>query len=157
MNEVRKQEFSIVIRPMRPFDIASITLIETRIFSDPWPMVAFEEELQRDNGGFLVAESDGTVTGYIGYIISAGEAQIINVGVAPEFQRKSIAKRLISHIFEIAKKADCEYIFLDVRPSNSAAIGLYRQFGFSELYRRPGYYRFPNEDAIVMVKNLGEE
>ncbi|SYZ72790.1 Ribosomal-protein-alanine acetyltransferase [Candidatus Zixiibacteriota bacterium] len=157
MKERGKEEFLIKIRPMRPCDIAPITLIETRIFSDPWPMTAFEEELQRENGGFFVAESDGTVTGYIGYIIAAGEAQIINVGVAPEFQGKSIAKRLISHIFKIAEKEDCEYIFLDVRPSNTAAISLYRQFGFVELYRRPGYYRLPNEDAIVMVKNLREE
>ncbi len=157
MNEIEKPEFPINLRPMQRGDVTAITLIETRIFPDPWPAVAFEEELSRDNGGMIVAENKGIITGYIGYIIAAGEAQIINVGVAPEFRGKSIAKRLLSHIFEIAKRADCEYIFLDVRPSNAAAINLYSRFGFAELYRRPGYYRFPYEDAIVMVKNLGEE
>jgi [ribosomal protein S18]-alanine N-acetyltransferase len=151
------EELRIIIRPMRRADLTAVELIETRIFTDPWPMAAFEEELTSDFGGFFVAENNGVIVGYIGYMMAAGEAQITNVGVAPEFRGKAIAKMLLNHILEIARNGECDYVFLDVRPSNTAAIGLYNKFGFIELYRRPGYYRIPPEDALVMVKNLAQE
>jgi ribosomal-protein-alanine N-acetyltransferase len=157
MSESGEEKLNIIIRPMKRADLAPITLIENLIFTDPWPMEAFKEELGRENRGIIVAESDGIITGYAGYIVAAGEAHLTNMGVASEFRGKSIAKILLNSIFEIARKAECDYIFLDVRPSNSAAINLYNKFGFTELYRRPGYYRLPSEDAIVMVKTLGNE
>jgi ribosomal-protein-alanine N-acetyltransferase len=40
---------------------------------------------------------------------------------------------------------------LEVRPSNEAALRLYRSAGFEEVLRRPGYYREPAEDALVMA------
>jgi ribosomal-protein-alanine N-acetyltransferase len=147
---------NLVIRPMRRSDVTAVALAETQIFPDPWPESAFFEELNRDNRGVLIAEWDGAITGYAVYIITYGEAQLANIAVVPQFRRKSIAKVLINHILKIAKEADCEYIFLDVRPSNKAAINLYQKFGFYELYCRPNYYRSPVEDGLVMVKNLRE-
>jgi len=157
MNSIDSSKQDLIIRPMTRSDIAQIVLLETRIFPDPWPTAAFEEELGRDYRGIMVAEINTTLAGYAGYIIAAGEAQLTNIGVAPEFRGKSVAKLLLKNILEIGKKAGCDYIFLDVRPSNKAAINLYVKSGFIELYRRPSYYRIPPEDAIVMVKNLMDE
>jgi len=157
MNSIDSSKQDLIIRPMTRSDIAQIVLLETRIFPDPWPAAAFEEELGRDYRVIMVAEINTTLAGYAGYIIAAGEAQLTNIGVAPEFRGKSVAKLLLKNILEIGKKAGCDYIFLDVRPSNKAAINLYVKSGFIELYRRPSYYRIPPEDAIVMVKNLMDE
>ncbi len=154
MNSKENAVADLTIRPMIRSDIAPIVLLETRIFPDPWPMAAFEEELGQDNRGVIVAEINNMLAGYAGYIIAAGEAQLTNIGVAPEFRGKSVAKNLLNSILEIGRKTGCDYIFLDVRPSNKAAINLYVKSGFMELYRRPNYYRIPPEDAIVMVKNL---
>jgi ribosomal-protein-alanine N-acetyltransferase len=148
---------NIHIKPMTGSDVDSIALLESEIFPDPWPVEAFVEELNRENRGVLVAEINNVITGYASYINSFGESHLTNIAVAAEYRGKSIAKILLNAILEIAKKADCEYIFLDVRPSNMAAINLYRKFGFYELYRRPNYYRCPVEDALIMVKNLREE
>ena len=41
-------------------------------------------------------------------------------------------------------------IWLEVRPSNSAARALYRGAGFIEEGRRPGYYNDTGEDALLM-------
>jgi ribosomal-protein-alanine N-acetyltransferase len=147
----------ITLRPLRRSDLHQIVLLEIEIFPDPWPMAAFEEELDRENRGIIVAEYEQRIIGYAGYFFAAGEAQLTNIGVALEFRGKSVAKSLLNCILEIARKAGCENIFLDVRPSNKAAINLYIKFGFMELYRRPNYYRIPPEDALVMVKNLREE
>ena len=148
---------SLKIRPMLESDVDSITLLETRIFPDPWPKSAFLEELDKDYRGVIIADINGIISGYASYIISYGEAHLTNVAVEPKYRGKSIAKKLLNAILDIAKKADCEYVFLDVRPTNTAAISLYQKFGFAELYRRPNYYRNPVEDAVVMVKNLDPE
>jgi ribosomal-protein-alanine N-acetyltransferase len=41
-------------------------------------------------------------------------------------------------------------VLLEVRPSNQAAVALYRSLGFKILYQRPGYYEPDGEDALVM-------
>ncbi len=150
------KETNITFRSMTEADLDAVTLLEQRIFSDAWPREAFEQDVDSANSGFILAESDGVLCGYAGYLIGGGEAQLINIAVAPEYRGKSIAKTLLNYILEIAQKADCENIFLEVRPSNQAAIGLYRKFGFLDLYCRPNYYHSPTEDALVMVKNLRE-
>jgi ribosomal-protein-alanine N-acetyltransferase len=144
------------IRPMTETDVDAVTLLEQLVFTDAWPREAFEQDVDSRNSGFLIAEIDGILCGYAGYLMGGGEAQLINIAVAPEYRGKSIAKILLNHILEIARKADCENIFLDVRPTNAAAIGLYKKYGFLELYNRPKYYHSPVEDALVMVKNLRE-
>ncbi|UCD17723.1 MAG: ribosomal protein S18-alanine N-acetyltransferase [Candidatus Zixiibacteriota bacterium] len=147
----------LVIRAMTAPDVDPVTLLEQQIFPDPWPRIAFEGDLGYEDRGFIVAEYNGIICGYAGYITIAGEAHLTNIAVALEYRGKSIAKTLLNRILEIARKADCDYIFLDVRPSNEAAISLYKKYNFRELYRRPDYYRFPVEDALVMVKNLRGE
>jgi len=49
-------------------------------------------------------------------------------------------------------------VFLEVRPSNPAAIALYEAEGFNEIGRRPRYYPAASgrEDAIVMALELAE-
>nr|MBN2277547.1 ribosomal protein S18-alanine N-acetyltransferase [candidate division Zixibacteria bacterium] len=147
-----------IIRPVKPSEINIVVMMEQLIFTDAWPRSAFLDYLDDDpDMGLLVAESGNAIIGYACYIISYGEAQLSNVAVAPEYRGKSVAKLLINRILNMAKNANCEYIYLDVRQSNLSAIDLYRKLGFRELYLRPGYYQTPVEDAIVMVKTLREE
>ena len=41
-------------------------------------------------------------------------------------------------------------VTLEVRASNEAAQALYRRFGFLPVGTRKGYYRHPDEDALVL-------
>jgi ribosomal-protein-alanine N-acetyltransferase len=45
-------------------------------------------------------------------------------------------------------------VVLEVRPSNTEAIGLYESFGFRVTGRRRGYYYDTGEDALVMEARL---
>ena len=47
--------------------------------------------------------------------------------------------------------------YLEVRPSNEAAVALYQKLGFNVIGRRHNYYRDSKEDALIMMKNLKEE
>ena len=147
----------INIRPMSANDLKKVLEIEKISFTDPWPESAFREGLTYPLHNFVVADHEGEIAGYASYYIELGEARLTNIAVAPEYRRKSIAKRLIKYILEVTAGAGCNYIFLDVRPSNKTAIDLYRKFGFFKLYDRPDYYSSPREDAAVMVKHLNED
>ncbi len=145
------------IRPMEERDVDAIVALESSIFSDPWPAETFRDGLDDSDHRFLVAEINGQIVGYAAYYVELGEGRLTNIAVIPEYRRKSIAKKILEHILDLVKKDKCKYIFLDVRPTNKAAIDLYVKYGFYEVYRRPRYYRVPAEDALVMVKNLAEE
>ena len=96
---------------------------------------------------FLVAESDGRVTGFlVARAVVEGESELLNLAVAPADRRRSIARGLIHELFVLRKGA----IFLEVRESNRAARSLYDSMGFQEIYIRPKYYDKPRESAIVM-------
>ena len=154
------REFNIddlKIRAMQSADIRAVSLLEIEIFPDPWPETAFVDFLNNIDAICWVTEWDDRIIGYAIFFLGSGEAHLANIAVAPSFRGKYIAKKLISCILEAVKKAECENIFLDVRPSNDAAINLYRKFGFLDLYYKENYYISPPEDALVMVKNIREE
>ena len=69
-----------------------------------------------------------------------------------KFQRKSIAKRLLTYILRLAASLELAQIILEVRPTNVAAIALYESYGFERLTVRKNYYRNPAEDCLVMRK-----
>ena len=48
-------------------------------------------------------------------------------------------------------------ISLEVRPSNTAAISLYKKLGFEEIGLRRGFYREPKEDALILNLDLTAE
>jgi ribosomal-protein-alanine N-acetyltransferase len=135
-------------------DIPMVVKLERKIFPDPWSAAAFKEQVSGDDWVGLVAESDGKIVGYACYYMVADESHLANIAVDPKFRRKSVAKRLLDNILQVVTSRKCQYIFLEVRPSNSGAIAFYERFGFSTLYRRPAYYRKPVEDALIMGRFL---
>ncbi len=155
MKESNDQPNCPRIRPFQKKDLETVYKMEKASFSDPWPREAFLEGLDGSfEHYFIVAECDGRIAGYAAYYVDIGEARLTNIAVDKAFRRKSIAKSLLNHIFTVVKNASCRHLFLDVRPSNKAAIDLYVKLGFSQAYVRTLYYESPPEDALVMVKEI---
>ena len=92
--------------------------------------------------GFLVAQCGGP------------EWELENMAVLPAFRRRGVGSALLGALLAEARGRQAERILLEVRPSNLPAMRLYGQGGFELLARRPGYYREPMEDALVMVHVL---
>lgn len=132
-------------------DLSRVASLENEIFPDPWPESAFLEDTYEEIWGAIVAESDDGIIAYACYYVSGQEAHLTNIAVDPEFRRKSVAKKLLDHIFRIVKNMGCEYIILEVRPRNKEACAFYEKLGFELMYRYPDYYQHPVEDALVMV------
>lgn len=137
-------------------DVEAVASIEKECFPDPWPRSAFEDIVRSNDHGGMVAVHEDKVIAYGCYLIIAREAHLTNLAVAPEYRRKTVARQILEHILEMARRKECEYILLEVRPRNESAVAFYENAGFKLLYRRPRYYRNPVEDALVMVYYFSE-
>ena len=92
--------------------------------------------------------------------VAADEAHVLNVCITPERQGRGYGRHLLRALVKLAGDHGAARIFLEVRPSNPAAIALYHEEGFNEIGRRPRYYpsKDGREDALVMAMELvGED
>lgn len=142
----------MIIRPMTPQDVAQVAALEKCCFSDPWSEKSVASELQNPLSLWLVAEENGTVTGYIGSQSVCGESDMMNVAVDPAHRRKGIAEGLILTLCNRLQAEGNQWLTLEVRASNDPAICLYDKLGFTQVGRRPNYYRNPKEDALILRK-----
>jgi [ribosomal protein S18]-alanine N-acetyltransferase len=134
--------------------VPHVHAIELVVFSDPWSQRDFEDCVTSD-ATFLVAETDDgkSVAGYVVAYDAADEGEILNLAVAPGGRRRGLGRALVEEILSELSERGARNIYLEVRESNAAARALYATHGFREVGRRPGYYRRPAEDAIVLRVN----
>jgi ribosomal-protein-alanine N-acetyltransferase len=143
----------LVIEPARKKDLEAVWAIEQASFSHPWTRAMFQEELAKiPSTLYVLKEVPGKrVLGYSCFWALSGEMQLVNIAVHPDLRGQGLGGKLLNHLLREAERREAEKIFLEVRPSNRPAIGLYEKLGFKELYRRPLYYSPEGEDALVMV------
>ena len=149
---------SIQIVPMNADHLEELEKLERICFSRPWSRKMLAEELENQCAAFLVAQDSITqqVMGYAGLLVMADEGYITNVAVFPEFRRQGVAAKLIAVFENFARRNKLAFLTLEVRPSNTAAIALYKGFGFEEVGRRKNYYDLPKEDALILTKTYEE-
>lgn len=139
--------------PMRRDDLAAVVDLERRTFAQPWSANLFLRELRLPFSRILLARTPSQagfeLVGYVCHWLDGGAVEIQNVAVAPEWRRRSIARRLLEHVLAQAAHAGAERAALEVRIHNHPAIRLYRTLGFREVGRRRGYYA-DGEDALLM-------
>ena len=142
----------IVLMPMAESHVQQVAQIERQCFSLPWTEACIAKELTNPLSLWLIAADGDDVVGYIGSQTVLGESDIMNVAVAPGYRRQGIAEALLLELEGTLMKDGVYSLTLEVRPSNDAAIELYRKLGYLEVGRRPGYYHRPKEDALILRK-----
>jgi ribosomal-protein-alanine N-acetyltransferase len=149
-------ETRLRIEQMRVSDLLQVAEIERKCFLNPWGLNAFVAEFLNGHSHRLVARWSGAerVVAFAICWFAAGEVHINNLAVHPEYRRRGVAERLLEAILEQAERAGAGLALLEVRPSNEAALALYRKFGFRRLGRRRGYYADNGEDAWVLGRRL---
>lgn len=142
------------IRKMTLKDLDQVVAIDQVSFSLPWPQRSFQFELtDNETSRCWVAELDGRIAAMIISWLILDELHIATIATHPDFRRRGIGKRLLSHALITALQEGAVKSFLEVRESNLAAQNMYREFGFVEDGRRKEYYKDNNEDAILMSLN----
>ena len=129
----------------------TVGAIEERVHGHPWTRGNFADSIA---AGYhcWVAQRQGALVGYGVVMIAAGEAHLLNLSVASEWQRMGVGSELTRFFVRLARDYGAERIFLEVRPSNMPARALYAAHGFAEIGVRRDYYPAPNgrEDAVIM-------
>lgn len=148
-------ERKLKIRPMQRGDLTRVSEIEHLAYPWPWSPGIFADCL-RIGYCCRVAEFDGAIAGYAILSAGVGEAHLLNLCVAPESRRAGLGRLLLEAMMVEAGLRQAHRVFLEVRPSNKAAIALYREYDFHQIGRRPEYYpaRQGREDALVLVRHL---
>lgn len=141
---------NINIVSMAAGHLPDVMMIEGESFSTPWSWESFRTELGNPDSRAFVALVDSTVAGYICIRRIWDEGHILNLAVHPNFRRRGIARSLVLRAIEEFRAGRCKDVFLEVRVSNRAAIGLYEALGFKRERLRRSYYVLPLEDALVM-------
>lgn len=143
------------IRDMTHNDLAMVSDIERRSYEFPWSHGVFRDCLL---AGYqcTVLIRDERVSGYGILSAADGEAHILNLCIEPEFRALGYGERMLDEMLYRARAASVRQIFLEVRPTNSEALSLYRKKGFHQIAARRAYYQAEGgrEDAAVLSKKL---
>ena len=155
---MEENRMNVRIVPMNADHLDEVAELERICFSVPWSRNMLAEELDNLLSAFLVALDDNDkVVGYAGVQVILDEGYITNVAVFPEYRRLGVAAKIIDVYMNFAAANDLAFLTLEVRPSNEAAIALYRRFGFEEVGRRKNYYDLPKEDALILTRYFDKE
>lgn len=143
------------IRPMDQADITTVVAMEARAHAFPWTAKLFGDSLSAGYNCFVL-EAQGQVVGYGILQMVLDEAHLLNITVDPDRQGKGLGRLLLNGLIDVARTRAIS-LFLEVRPSNTRAIGLYLAMGFNEIGSRRNYYPTADgrrEDALMMALAL---
>ena len=106
-------------------------------------------------GRKLVVEN-GKMAGHVGMSFFCGEGYITNVAVRENYRKRGIGTGLIETLLSFAKDKELEFVSLEVRASNNAAIKLYKKCGFELIGERKNFYTGPTENALIMTRLMSK-
>ncbi|WP_132143776.1 ribosomal protein S18-alanine N-acetyltransferase [Luteibacter rhizovicinus] len=146
---------STEVRAMHREDLDAVVAIEQESYDFPWTAGIFRDCLQVGHNCWVIVH-DGEIAGYGILSVAAGEAHVLNICIANQHRGLGYGRRMMGRLLDLARWYGTERVFLEVRPSNPVAKGLYESLGFAQIGRRPGYYpaKSGREDAIVMALDM---
>ena len=147
------QSYRDSLRPLTHADLDAWHELQTRHIADPYTRDALHDELGLRQARTLGAFEGGRLLGSILAWLVVDELQIMQVVVAPEARRLGVGRALVEQVVRRARAAGAVTATLEVRASNTAAIGLYDAIGFEVDGRRARYYP-DGEDAVLMHCDL---
>lgn len=138
-------------------DIDAMTALERQAYPHPWQRSHFMDAL--DSGYTLqcLLGADDALLGYYVAMLGVDEAHLLNVCVAPAHQGQGWGRVLLDDLDRWARSHRAQWLWLEVRVSNTRARDIYLSHGYREVGQRKGYYpaaQGQREDALVMCLPL---
>jgi ribosomal-protein-alanine N-acetyltransferase len=141
------------LRPMVVGDVDEVHALECSVFPHPWSRGNFMDSLASGYDAWVLREPAGALAGYFLLMYALDEAHLLDVAVAATLHGRGLGRYLLDRIAARSRAQRMASILLEVRPSNTRALDVYRRYGYEEIGRRKGYYpahEGRREDAIVM-------
>ncbi len=151
-DSVREARFE----PLTPMWLADVVGVEQSAYTHPWSLVNFRDAIQSGYQAQVLV-GDDALLGYFVAMKGVDEVHLLNITVAPRHQRQGWARVMLDALTVWARGQQAQWLWLEVRVSNTRAYQLYSAFGFRQVGRRKGYYPdtpSKREDAIVMSLHL---
>ena len=142
--------------PLLPEGLDALMRVEQRAYAQPWSRSNFVDALHCGYPAQLL-RADDHLLGYFVAMKGVDEVHLLNLTVAPEFQRQGWARVLLDALALWARGQRTDWLWLEVRASNQRARQVYAAYGFQQVGLRKGYYPATHgqrEDAIVMSLRL---
>jgi ribosomal-protein-alanine N-acetyltransferase len=146
----------ITYRVANAFDLPVFASLDKELFPySPWSASQYKEEFSAPTRHFVVAlDNEQNIIGYAGvFAPGAAEADVLTVGVVPNYRGQGIARQLMALLTNWAHNQGSTAMMLEVKVDNVEAIGLYESLGYSKLNTRKDYFG-PGLDALVMRLEL---
>jgi ribosomal-protein-alanine N-acetyltransferase len=138
---------------MAEVDLEQVLAIERDSFGIPWTWRMFLSELRHEMSWTRVLiAGDQAVGGYLVCRFHGDVWHIMDIAVRADLRGRGLGAALLDEFLTVTSVTNVDYT-LEVRPSNSPALRLYRSRGFHAVGRRPGYYHDNREDALIMVRS----
>lgn len=151
-----------VIENAQPEDVGAIVKIAEDCGLSYWSPNDYLREIDRADSIFICLRVEvGGVAGFIvGRIIPAADtqytadAEILNIAVEPALRNQGFAGLLMDEFLSRCSKRQVYQVWLEVRESNTQAMGFYSKTGFIASGIRRNFYTQPVEDAVIMTRTL---
>lgn len=142
--------------PERAEEIAAL---HARLFDPPWDAPSIASSIEHPGSSSFIAQvrEPAMLVGFVIGRLAADEAEILSIGVAPEWQRRGVGRRMVEGLVRAARRAEAKRLFLEVASDNLAAGALYGSLGFVPVGGRKGYYQRADGskvDAIILALAL---
>ena len=160
------QSPEVRFEPLNPERVDAVCAVERSAYSHPWTRQNFTDSLQAGyhcqcivGSGPRSAPGTGAET-LIGYFVAmqgVDEVHLLNITVAPAFQRQGWAALMLEALGGWSRLLSAQWLWLEVRASNQRALDVYLRHGFRRVGLRKDYYPVASgarEDAVVMSLRL---
>lgn len=144
----------MIFKEMEATDLSRVLELEKMCFKQPWDEKNCLFELNENpySHGWILMDED-FIVGYAFLWETFEMAQLARIGVDTQYRNAGYGSKLMEKLIERAREVACEFMTLEVRQSNEAALNLYKKMGFIQVNVSKGYYP-DGEDAIVMTLAL---
>ena len=141
------------IRKFVPTDLKRVFEIENMSFEISYGINMFQQFY--NNGlGFLVAEKDGYVIGYVIFWIKyENQGHIVSLAVDKNYRRLGAGRKLLRKAISILALLSINKVYLEVDDKNEGAVEFYKNCGFKIDRVVPKYY-YNGDGAIIMYYPL---
>ena len=146
------------LEPMTPERLPAVLAVEQSVYSHPWTRGNFTDTLAAGHHALCMLGGDELI-GYFVAMPGFEEVHLLNITVAPAHQRQGWALVLLDALVLWSRAQGAQWLWLEVRASNTRAQQIYLKRGFARVGLRKAYYPAGHglrEDAVVMNLRLAD-
>jgi len=142
------------LRPFSPNDIPAIAAVVRESLRENYPATIYVDIHKWWREGFLVAEEDSRIVGFVAGVSNAPQnARILMLAVQEPYRRRGIGSLLMDAFLRQCAMRAMRTVELEVRVSNVNAVQFYQRYGFQIAGLVPKFYT-DGEDGYKMMRHL---